>query len=635
MCGIAGALNFFENNITVDNLIRNLNKNMSHRGPDKFDFFYKKEEGIFLFHSRLSIIDLSINATQPFTSFSSRYIITFNGEIYNFLKLKKQLSEIKNINWKSSSDTEVLVNAIDIWGIDNALDKIEGMFAFAIFDKKEKNLYLARDRSGEKPIYYYFDNKKFFFASEQKALNCFVNINKNINFHSIEYFLKYGYVPNDINTYHNTYKLKPGTYLKLSFNMTIKTKSYWSLKSIEKNKNLKNFYVTNQPIDEIYNLLEESIRKTMISDVPIGIFLSGGIDSSIIAAMSQKNSKKKIKTFSYSFDQESYNESFYSKIVSESINSDHIPIKIQDKEICDLIPNLHQIFDEPFSDPSQIPLYFLSKAASKEVKVVLTGDGADEIFGGYKRHEIIPKMWLLINFLPMKSRGYIKEKLSNFFPRKILEKFILGHGTDRFDKFINCIDAKTKIELLDKSISNSNYQDLLNRNLLNDDNFGKFDDDLFLSHNYYDFILNSDFSNYLPNNILLKLDRVSMANSIEARAPFLDRSIIEFSQKLNRKYKTKKFILKQMINQKKIFNLDSNFFNRNKQGFDFPIKYFLDGPLKSWKNYILDKIIFSHDSFFDKKKTQFLFENYQNNFLNQQLVWRVLLVKSWLLKNEI
>ena len=381
MCGIAGILLKKSDNLNR-RILEKITNSVDHRGPDSFGYWSSNDGRIHLGHRRLSIIDLSNDGDQPMISSCGRYVITFNGEIYNFKKLGNELIKKFNINFKNKTDTIVLLELISRYGLLVALKKIEGMFAFGLWDKRDKKLHLVRDRLGEKPLFYFYDSNVLVFGSELKTINEYPKLSLEICKKASFYYSILGYVPAPLSIYKNTFKVMPAQVLTFS-NKGILKKTYYEIKP---NKSATNLSYQ----DHKYNIkksLEESVKKMMVADVEIGCFLSGGIDSSLVALMMQKNASKKIKTFSVGFLEKEYDESNFARLVADKIGTNHYGIKVKTNDMFQHLENMVKIVSEPFSDSSIIPTYLISKLASSKVKVVLSGDGGDEIFLGYNRYK--------------------------------------------------------------------------------------------------------------------------------------------------------------------------------------------------------------------------------------------------------
>jgi len=414
MCGFAGIF-LFEN--FNQNEFEKMTNKLNFRGPDEFGQFINLNDKIAFFHHRLSILDLSVSGKQPMESHSGRFIIAYNGEIYNHLNIRNELTNIKNIKWKGTSDTETLINSIEIYGIDRALNLCKGVFAFALWDKKEKKLILARDKLGEKPLYYGFNKNIFYFGSDLSPLKNNQLFNTQLDLNALKMYFNLNYIPAPHSIYKNIKKLESSSYVEISDkNRKLQIKKYWKLKNNNTNK------IENK-IEYFKKKIENSVQLQTISDVPIGSFLSGGIDSSLVSYFMQKNSMKKIKTFNISFDDANYDEGSYAHKISQFIGTDHQTHRLSKNSFQEVLSNLNTIYAEPFSDSSQIVTYLISKYAKKDVSVVLSGDGGDEGFAGYNRHLIANKINTFNNIIPI----HIRKILFNYLEKnnyKNLERFI-------------------------------------------------------------------------------------------------------------------------------------------------------------------------------------------------------------------
>ena len=407
MCGISGLI--INNNVKDDELnenVYNMISKISYRGPDRLQIWADCHKKVAFGHARLSIIDPSPLGDQPMKSFNDRFIITFNGEIYNHLQIRNYLKQKKSFNnWKSFSDTETLINSIAILGLEKTLEMAEGMFAFGLWDKDQKNLILARDRFGEKPLYYGWINQSFIFASELKSIKAFPNFNQELDKAALSNYFQKNYIPCPQSIYKGIFKLEPGSFINFNlekYNDTgkIEKTKFWSLKKIIlKNKDLQYSCEKNLLLD--LNLkIKKSVQKQLISDVPLGVFMSGGIDSTLIASIAQELSPNKLDSFTVGFEKSSYDESPYARKISKHLNLSHNELIVKEIDARNVIPDLPEIYDEPFADSSQIPTYLLSKFAKKKITVALSGDGGDELFGGYNRYIIacIYKLYLSLIF---------------------------------------------------------------------------------------------------------------------------------------------------------------------------------------------------------------------------------------------
>ena len=647
MCGIAGIVNHSKNDFNIDKAISSMLESIKHRGPDHQGYWIDNKKVIAIGNRRLSIQDLSDKGNQPYFSPSKNYVVVLNGEIYNHIDLRKEIEKNKKFNnWVGTSDTETLAVLLDFYGLESSLQMIEGMYAIGIFYKLENKIFLIRDRVGEKPLYYSLQNNIFLFGSELKAL---INSNvfeKRLNKKVVQSFLKLKNIPSPFSIFENTWKLDPGKYLILDLNnLNFKIKTYWSLndailkpsdQKINKNENL---------IDKAEELLVESIKKQLISDRPIGCFLSGGVDSSTITALASKISKNKIKTFTIGFTDPRFNEAKIAKEIAKNLNTEHFEYYFKEDELLGNIDKIPVIYDEPFSDSSQLPTILLSQKAKKEVTVALSGDGGDELFGGYNRYHFINRYWPLIKMLPYSIRAkisdfliYSNKKVINLFIRKI--EFFLSKNKksplgiqNLFIKSINSFGAKNEKKLFENLVSDSFEDSILIGDEQNDFELYKENKDLDLN-NVQNFMYN-DFINYFHNDIMTKVDRASMSVSLETRTPFMDKSMIEFSWndiKNNKELKNKKFILKKILEK----HLPKDLIHRPKSGFSIPIDDLLRTTLKDWMIDHLNMENIKKDKIFSCEKIDKMVKdhlNFKSNY-GQQL-WSLIIFHQWKLFYEV
>ncbi|RPH06483.1 MAG: asparagine synthase (glutamine-hydrolyzing) [Alphaproteobacteria bacterium TMED93] len=623
MCGFAGYIlsdRVWENEDYTKHDLLNISKLIYHRGPDDNGIYSDKENKLGLAFQRLSILDLSVHAKQPMISKSFDWIIVFNGEIYNYLDLKNTLSD-KSIIWKSTSDTEVVLECIANYGFAKAISMIDGMFAIAAYNFKSKSLWLARDKFGEKPIYYGKDKKNnFFFSSDIKALMSSKYFQKKINYNTSADYLRYGYVPDPLSILEDIHKLSPGQILKYDFNKKIKVDEYWNtyyefLKMRE--SPFKGTYESAK--EEMVFNIKNATSSRLAADVPVGAFLSGGIDSSSLV-LSLKTQGYDLDTFSIGFKDKNKNEAQYANEVALKLNTNHNEKILDDNDCLNIIPDIVKCFDEPFSDPSQIPTFLLARFAKKKIKVAISGDGADELFGGYPRYKNISKLWSNLKISPK----FLKKNIE-FLP------YFLSDSKYRLIKSLG-----KKIRKISHSCIESLYNDELSRwrpdegmyerHLHNNSNFNKTFNYQGSNISDYRYIMFRDLITYLPSNLLVKIDRSSMANSLEVRSPFLDPNLAKFAWSLPDKflYKNKydKFILRDILSKK----FSSKIYARKKQGFEPPLDLWLKGPLKEWAFEIIEK----NDDFINKNKLKFFYQSFLKGEkkLTYKL-WSLIMFKAW------
>lgn len=607
MCGLAGFLTTYSFKENPENFLVKMANAISHRGPDDSGFWYSKSDGIYLAHRRLSILDISSAGHQPMTSKSSRFTVVFNGEIYNHLDLRKKLS---NKLWRSHSDTETLLECFEEWGIKKTFVAISGMFAIALWDKKFKKLILARDKFGEKPLYYGGNSTFLFFASELKALKEFPLWKPQENPSSVNLLLRYAYIPSPLTIYQDVYKLAAGSYLEISLDnlSNVNSVNWWDYKKIALNKNLKQINSDEEAIANFQTILSASVNKQMLSDVPIGALLSGGIDSSLIVAMMQLKTKVPVNTFTVGFNEAKYDESNYAKAIASHLGTNHSEIYISSKDAINIIPKLGDIYDEPFADSSQIPSFLISQFASQQVKVCLTGDGADELFGGYNRYAIAPSLWKLVSQIPVPLRIKIA-KILKLLPIHLIEsifspsnkllpsKFHVHNFGEKIIKVANSFNAENFDEFYSSYLSQWHGSlPLINQSepkvFLNDHNRWPN------TKNLTKRMMIVDAMSYLTDDILVKTDRASMSVGLELRAPYLNEDIVNFAVRLSEKQKIRtgqsKWLLKQLLYK----YVPQHLLNRPKQGFGVPIEYWLRGPLRDWAEDLLSYKKLASSGFF-------------------------------------
>ena len=670
MCGFVGLINLYANNkININDILINMRDKLIHRGPDDFGIWINEKCNIGFGFRRLAIIDLSINGHQPMSSRSTRYKIVFNGEIYNHVELRSELNKylinrkLNKIEWKSNSDTETLLECIEFWGIEESLNKSVGMFSLALWDEELQNLYLIRDRLGEKPLYYGWtgehNNKNFIFGSELKALKSHYLFNNKIDLSSLSLYIEMSYIPAPRSIYENIYKLEPGSMLIINNkcplfppnepikvgtkfeNITIKR--WWSL--AKKINNNINYSDEKTLIKNLESKLTETIKLQLRADVPVGAFLSSGVDSSTVVAIAQKNSNRKIKTFTIGLEDLSLSESLIARKISKELDTDHYESIIKVKDAQEIIPKIPNIYDEPFADSSQIPTYLVSRIASQEVKVVLSGDGGDEVFGGYDRYMGSINQWKKFSLLPFIFRKKIG-KFLNLHEILILNSLnLFGYNSNSF-KIIKNIEWKlNNIESLD-DLNKYKTTAWLHNNIINDqckikninDNRSEIIEKI-KSYSYYENeiskMMYKDTMEYLPDDILCKVDRSSMANSIETRIPLLDHNIVEFSWTLpfNMKIRNNnnKWILKELLYK----HVPKDLVNRPKSGFSIPIDEWLRGPLRDWAENLLDINKIKKDDYFNHNEIKRIWHEHINlNINHSSILWTILMFQSWLIDNS-
>ncbi len=619
---------------------------ISNRGPDDSGFWHDQEKGIGFAHRRLSIIDLTTSGKQPMESYSGRYVIVFNGEVYNYKELKKDL-ENENIQWQGSSDTEVMLAAIDCWGLETAVRRFNGMFAFALWDKKKCILSLCRDRLGIKPLYYAKIRKGLLFASEIKAIKAHSDYRAEININALGSYLRYNYIPAPDTIFKNTWKLKPGNMIHFSCfdiknNVIKSSECYWDIKGIAYANQKSSFKGTDKDaIDELDVLLNDSVKKRMISDVPLGAFLSGGIDSSTVVSIMQAQSTQKINTFSIGFDEDGYNEAGYAKKVASYLGTNHTELYLSQKDAIEVIPKLPNLYDEPFSDASQVPTFLVSKLAKQHVTVSLSGDGGDELFGGYNRHFLISTIWGKIGKINPAVRKFVAEFLQRLSPVQLNElmykfnKIIplnkrIDRAGDKISKFSEILHLKTPEAIYESLCSNWKNPASVLVGAESRTELGKMRTDI----EFFDISHKTmfwDLITYLPDDILTKVDRATMGVSLEGRVPILDHRIVEFAWRLPLEMKIRKnrgkWILRKVLDK----YLPKQYTDRPKFGFGIPIDTWLRKDLRDWAENLLNRKKLDSEGFFNTDIIRTVWKEHLSEKKNQQYqLWNILMFQSWI-----
>ena len=642
MCGFAG---YFKGINYGDELLYKMGNALLHRGPDDSGLWFDKSEQIGFAHQRLAVIDCSPAGKQPMVSATGRYVLVFNGEIYNHLKLRLKL---KNKIFKGHSDTETLLASIEEFGLEKSLKSTEGMFALALWDRKKKELYLARDRIGEKPLYYGWQGEgsgaSFLFGSELKSIKQHPAFASEINRDAIALLLRHNYIPAPYSIYQGVSKLEPGSILKISHE-TLKPKihTYWSA-VFEINSGVAHPFTgsANDAINKLEELSMEAVGKQMASDVPLGAFLSGGVDSSLIVALMQAQSEKPIKSFSIGFNEKAYNEAGYAKKVANHLGTDHTELYVSSESAMNVIPKLPELYCEPFSDSSQIPTFLVSQLAKEHVTVSLSGDGGDELFCGYNRYHLASNLWSKISILPMPIRASIANAITSFSPESLnkLSKFIpssgkFNHIGDKLHKGADALNSKTIDELYLNLVSQFDApvsvviggREPLTHLTSNTHNFSELSN--------VQKMMALDLITYLPDDILVKVDRAAMGVSLETRVPFLSHKIVEFAWTLPQSYKLRDGKTKWPLRQILYRHVPQKLIERPKMGFGIPIDSWLRGPLRNWAEGLLDESRLQREGFFHVEPIRRKWEEHLSGKRNWQYhIWTILMFQSWLEANH-
>lgn len=621
MCGIAGfcnkAANWKEN-------IERMNQRMYHRGPDAGGIWASEDKSVVFGHRRLSIIDLSENGAQPMHSASGRYVCVFNGEIYNYRTIRdKLLAEKKVTAFRGGSDTEVLLAAFEAYGVRETLALCKGMFAIALFDKETKRITLMRDRVGEKPLYYGFVNGSFVFASDIGSIRVLDDFRNEIDTAVLQIYFIHGYIPAPYSIYKDIYKLDAGCILELDapYDMP-KISSYWSVREVAKYGEAHPFQGTREEAaDELERLLKASIREQMVADVPVGAFLSAGIDSSTIVALMQAQSDLKVRTFTIGMDDPKYNEAAYAKEIAGYLGTEHTELYITPEDAKAVIPKLAHIFGEPFADSSQIPTYLVSKMTREHVTVSLSGDAGDELFCGYVTYSSIDRIWGKMKAYPYAIRKLASSLLVNC-------PFMKNNQVLQTKAYL--LGAKSPEHLYELS----NAQEAGNLDIALDKNTHRYKHNL---QPYGDIkdpqsrIMLMDMEMYHPDDILVKVDRTAMAVSLETRVPMLDKDVVEFAWTLPIAYKKQGDIGKLVLRDVLYRYVPKEMMDRPKKGFSIPItKWLRETELREWAEALLDRELIKRQGILDADVVWRMWTDYIKNGNWRIQIWYILMFQSWL-----
>lgn len=638
MCGIAGFWSLSRESDPV--IAERMARCIESRGPDDAGVWTDSAAGLVLAHRRLSILDLSHAGHQPMVSPCGRYALVYNGEIYNHLELRDELEiEGGHFAWRGHSDTETLLAALHHWGMEKALRRCNGMFAFAMWDAQERVLFLARDRMGEKPLYYGLLDGIFLFASELKALKVFPGWRGDVDRDALALYLRHNYVPSPWSIYRGVLKLRPAHFIAIrdGGRQVGDPVCYWSLPDIA-SAGVGRGGDAAVLADELDALLRTAVGSRMMSDVPLGAFLSGGFDSTMVVAQMQAQSARPVRTFSIGFHEADHNEAQHAKAVAAHLGTDHIELYVTPDEAMSVIPKLPEIYDEPFADSSQIPTFLVSQLARRHVTVSLSGDGGDELFCGYNRYALGYRIWSKLRLLPYPLRQAVGwcmghapahglERFQRLLPRRMRASYL----PDRLPKLAQVLrhqsgeafyldlvshwkqpalvvlGANEPETLLSKPSMLSNMSDLRNNMML------------------------LDMMTYLPDDILVKVDRASMAVSLEARVPLLDHRLVEFAWRIPLRYKVQngqgKWLFRQVLHR----YVPRELVERPKMGFGVPIEHWLRGPLRDWAEELLNEKRLRKEAFFDPAPIRRKWEEHVAGKRRwHYYLWDVLMFQAWL-----
>lgn len=628
MCGISGFIDF--NKRTELQVLERMNRTLAHRGPDGegYGLFHHSGATVGLGHRRLSIIDLTEGGKQPKT-FGSLHI-TFNGEIYNYAEIKKELEQ-KGHQFNSHSDSEVILHAFTEWG-SAALQKFIGMFAFVMYDEATDKIFACRDRAGVKPLFYYWKNGLFLFGSELKAVLQHPEFVKEIDTNAAAAFMQYGYVPTPHCIFKNTFKLKPGHFLELDLTRrNLHTEQYWNVYDAY-NKPILDISLP-EAITETEKILANAFQYRMVSDVPVGVFLSGGYDSSCVTALLQKDNTEKIKTFTIGVPDAGLNEAPFAKEIATRLGTDHTEYYCTQKEALEIVPQLPYFYDEPFADSSAIPTSLVSRIAREKVTVALSADAGDEIFAGYNRYDYMIRYGRKLQSIPAvlrKSAAAVMDMVpANNIP--LLNKRYLFHSRyEKLKTFLKNPSEKNILKNITRQMSDDSVNVLFKRSV--NELYSAFDSEELNATNYskLSYMMAIDYQTYLLDDILQKVDRATMSVSLEGREPFLDQRIIEWAAQLPLEFKynkgNKKFLLKEIVHK----YLPKEMMDRPKMGFGIPIADWLQNDLKHFVDQYFDESFISKQDIFDKEEVKRIKKSfYQGKVERAEKIWFLLMFQMW------
>ena len=636
MCGIAGFLAEAPLGDKAAAILADMTDAIAHRGPDDAGQWIDAGRGIALGHRRLAIVDLSPAGHQPMTSANGRFILIFNGEIYNQHDLRTRLDrEGVAPAWRGHSDTEVLLAAIENWGIRRALEQANGMFAIALWDRHDARLTLARDRAGEKPLYYGRQGNQFVFASELKAITAHPAFEHTINRDAVAAFMRFGYVPAPMSIWEGIHKLAPAHLLEIESSRAIGVPTcYWDIAAIAAASAADPLADTPMLVDDLDTLLRDAVRLRMAADVPLGAFLSGGVDSSAITALMQVQSARPVRTFSIGFGERGYDESGYARAVAEHLGTDHCELHVDAAQAQAVLPKLPEIWDEPFADSSQIPTYLVNALARREVTVALSGDGGDELFAGYNRHVLGARIWNRTSRLPDALRHRLAATLAGPIARNLATGLVNATGlgqrianlAERLPKIGAVIGADTPEDFYARLVSQWGPGN--NPAIGATDTIGQVTTPKFADFRNTMMLL--DTLTYLPDDILTKVDRAGMVVGLEGRVPFLDHRLMEFAWRVPLSAKIRQGRGKHLLRQVLYRYVPPVLIDRPKAGFAVPVGDWLVGPLRAWAEALMDPGLLRQQGLLDAdviRATWARFLGGERALLSQ--IWCVLMFQSW------
>jgi asparagine synthase (glutamine-hydrolysing) len=649
MCGFAGFLDRVpgRDEATLTTIAGRMADTLALRGPDDRGVLADVQAGYAVGFRRLAIVDLSPEGHQPMSSASDRYLIAFNGEVYNHGELRKELLQDNSLHFRGHSDTEVMLAAIERWGVVQAVRRFAGMFAFALWDRREKTLVLARDRLGEKPLYYGWMGDVFLFGSELKALRRHPQFQGQVDRDALVPYLRHGYIPAPHSVYENIFKLLPGTTLTIRADQkTLPAPvAYWSVRQAAAagQRNRLTGSVAEMT-DQMEQVLRRTIGEEMVADVPLGAFLSGGVDSSAIVALMQAQSSRPVRTFTVGFHEKDFNEAEFARAVAKHLGTDHTELYLAPGEALKVIPLLPELYDEPFADSSQIPTYLVARMARQHVTVSLSGDGGDEIFAGYNWYRQAVRLWRYGRCLPSPLSDLLGGMIGSVAPAAWRQVARIGGvlapakirrrlTADRFQKGADLLRHLDRVENMHQWLISTHWnsagQPLRHgvepASLLTERSHWARGSSVLERLQCFDMLT------YLPDDILVKVDRASMGVSLESRAPFLDHRVVEFALRVPPHFRLHEGQTKWLLRQVLYRYVPRELIERPKQGFSVPLETWLRGPLRDWAEALLQPVQLAEQGFFRVSAIRQLWQEHLAGTRDwQRQLWNVLMFQAWL-----
>jgi len=638
MCGISGI--WERNGCSLQDLERRVSamtQTLNHRGPDDSGVWLSQEASIAFGQRRLAIIDLSAMGHQPMISANGQYTITFNGEIYNFRELRTEL-EGRGVRFRGHSDTEVIVEGFAQWGVKSTIARLNGMFAIAAWDAGERQLFLARDRMGEKPLYWAIFDGLVLFGSELKALRAHPGWKPSLSRGAIAAFLRHGYVPGPFSIYEDVYKLPPAGFVKIASGGGPEVGAYWDLAGVISRGQRNTLRADEEElVDELDALLHDAVSRRMVADVPLGAFLSGGYDSSTVVALMQKASLRPVRTFTISFENPTFDESKHAEAVARHLGTEHTTFVVSGAEALDVVPKLAEMYDEPFADSSQVPTHIVSALTRKRVTVALSGDGGDELFSGYNRYQWTESVWRPSAKMPLALRRLASSSI----------RVVPPSAFDRIARYVPFFRRVPQVgqkahrlaQILSVSSIDSVYYQVVSAHQ-NPDNLVKGSQEVrtacwgqnlkVLLPDPVDRMRYLDMCTYLPDDILTKVDRASMAVALEVRVPFLDHRLVEWIWKLPSSQNARALRPKHLLRRVLARYVPDRLVERPKMGFAVPLADWLRGPLRNWAEDLMNEAGLSAGDIFDVEAIRSLWAEFLSGDNGRYFfIWNILMFQAW------